>query len=51
VRQLGWWAARKLVGWAAFWAAWKQREGEWKGGVGRAGLDNQPGLGPLPNRN
>jgi hypothetical protein len=44
------WAREDLVGWAALWAAWKQREGEWNGGVGRAGLGVQPGFGPLPNR-
>jgi hypothetical protein len=36
--------------WVASWAARKQREGEWKGGVGWVGLGDQPGFGPLPNR-
>jgi hypothetical protein len=36
--------------WVTLWAARKQREGEWKGKAGRAGLGDQPGFGPLPNR-
>jgi hypothetical protein len=44
------WARDALAGWAASCAAWKQREGEWNGEAGRAGLSVQPGFGPLPNR-
>jgi hypothetical protein len=32
------WARDDLARWAASWAAQKQREGEWNGGAGRAGL-------------
>jgi hypothetical protein len=41
------WAREDLAGWAASWAARKQREGDWNGGAGRAGLGDQPGFGPF----
>jgi hypothetical protein len=44
------WAWEDLAGWAASWATWKQREGQWNGGAGQARLGVQPGFSPLPNR-
>jgi hypothetical protein len=50
ISQSAGWAELKLAGWGASWAARKQREGEWNGGAGRAGLGDKPGFDPLLNR-